>query len=78
MSAVLKGDQTCGYCGCLHPGRVCHRVKAMEYHPNGTLKRVELHDAGGGFVGRERFWESVTLSPTSPPPEAPPKVRSPE
>ena len=84
MTAILKGDQTCGYCGNLHPGLVCHRVKAMEYHPNGNLKRVELHDAvGDGFVGRERFWESVTITPaalavkpTDGAPADPPKVRT--
>jgi hypothetical protein len=49
----------------------------MEYHPNGNVKRVELHDAAsGGFVGRERFWESVTITPTDGAPANPPKVRT--
>lgn len=31
----------CGYCGMLH-GPVCPSVKAFEYHPDGTVKRVEF------------------------------------
>jgi hypothetical protein len=32
----------CQYCGSLtHPG-VCPTVKAIEYHQNGTVKRVEF------------------------------------
>lgn len=35
----------CPYCGNLgHVASSCYRVKAIEYHPNGALKRVELHD----------------------------------
>jgi len=34
----------CPYCGLIH-GTVCPRVKAIEYHPGGTIKRVEFHDA---------------------------------
>lgn len=32
----------CQYCGLFrHPG-VCPTVKAIEYHPDGTIKRVEF------------------------------------
>jgi hypothetical protein len=33
----------CAYCGTYpaHTPSVCPRVKAVEYHPNGMLKRVE-------------------------------------
>lgn len=33
----------CPYCGgAQHNGGVCHLVKAIEYFPDGTIKRVEL------------------------------------
>lgn len=34
----------CPYCGTVgcHPVTMCHLVKAIEYHPDGTIKRVEL------------------------------------
>ena len=37
--------QGCEYCGLsvTHSG-VCPRVKSIEYHANGTVKRVEFHD----------------------------------
>ena len=31
----------CSYCGNHHNG-ACPKVKAIEYHPNGTVKRVEF------------------------------------
>jgi hypothetical protein len=31
----------CPWCGLAH-AHVCHLVKAFEYHPDGTLKRVEF------------------------------------
>jgi hypothetical protein len=36
----------CSYCGSPtpHPG-VCPTVKAMEYHPDGSVKRVEFKSA---------------------------------
>lgn len=36
-------DGKCGHCGGYHIG-TCPRVKAVEYHPNGTVKRVEYHE----------------------------------
>lgn len=36
---------TCKYCGALsHPG-VCPTVKALEYFPDGSVKRVEFKTA---------------------------------
>lgn len=32
---------TCGWCGGYHSG-TCPKVKAIEYHPDGTVKRVEF------------------------------------
>ena len=34
----------CGYCGAFH-STTCPRVKSIEYHQNGTVKRVEFHDS---------------------------------
>jgi hypothetical protein len=34
----------CGHCGMWHAGP-CARIKAMEYYPDGTMKRVEYYDA---------------------------------
>jgi len=32
----------CQWCGNVQHTGVCPRVKAIEYHPNGTIKRVEF------------------------------------
>lgn len=32
----------CGHCGGYHTG-VCPRIKAIEYHPDGRVKRIEYH-----------------------------------
>lgn len=44
-SAVRK----CEFCGNYHPDRVCPLIKAIEYHPNGTTKRVEFHGPAHPF-----------------------------
>lgn len=31
----------CPYCGNIHAGQ-CPRIKAIEYHENGTVKRIEF------------------------------------
>lgn len=45
MSATSDAtwQRKCSYCGQpQHPG-VCPMVKAIEYHENGNIKRVEFH-----------------------------------
>lgn len=37
--------ETCQWCGCIHSGK-CPQVKAIEYHPNGSVKRVEFFGPG--------------------------------
>lgn len=32
----------CPHCGMVHR-ETCHRIRAIEYYPNGTVKRIELH-----------------------------------
>lgn len=34
--------QQCGHCGLWHNG-TCQKIKAIEYHENGTVKRIEYH-----------------------------------
>lgn len=36
--------QKCGYCGFNH-ANVCPLIKAIEYHPDGMVKRVEFKTA---------------------------------
>lgn len=33
----------CGHCGMFHSSGACPRVKAIEYYPDGSIKRVEYH-----------------------------------
>lgn len=33
----------CEWCGVIHLTSKCPQVKAIEYHPNGRVKRVEFH-----------------------------------
>lgn len=44
MTSTSSAVQPCRYCGSTlpHPG-ICPSVKAIEYHPDGTVKRVEFH-----------------------------------
>ncbi len=35
----------CPWCGESHPNQVCLRIKAIEYHPDGSTKRVEFKTA---------------------------------
>ncbi len=42
MIGVNTPQGPCGHCGNWHSGP-CPRVKAIEYFPNGLVKRVEYH-----------------------------------
>jgi hypothetical protein len=33
----------CPHCGCYH-STTCPRVAGIEYNPDGTIKRVDLHN----------------------------------
>lgn len=46
VTAYSMGTNKCGWCGMYH-GPTCPRVSAIEYHPNGQVKRVEFFDATG-------------------------------
>jgi hypothetical protein len=41
-TAASDALHACRYCGVHHPGE-CPRVKAIDYYPDGTTKRVEFH-----------------------------------
>lgn len=34
---------TCQYCGMTHTA-TCPKIRAIEYYPDGTIKRVEFHN----------------------------------
>ena len=46
----------CPYCSndwhlVYHYGGLCPRIAAIEYHLNGTVKRVEFYDSSGRIAG---------------------------
>jgi hypothetical protein len=42
INDALAMPRQCGHCGMIH-GPICPRIKAVEYYPDGTVKRVEYH-----------------------------------
>jgi hypothetical protein len=52
----------CQWCGMIHNG-TCPKVAAIEYHPNGAVKRVEFFDASGA---NGRLVRSVTIGTGGP------------
>lgn len=45
----------CQYCGMSH-SITCPRIKAMEYHPDGTIKRIEFHEPNATVTSDDRFY----------------------
>jgi hypothetical protein len=45
MYITTNGYQPCAHCGVYHSGR-CPQVKAIEYYPNGNIKRIEFIGPG--------------------------------
>lgn len=46
MSHTASAVPTCAHCGSPSPHQgQCPRIKAIEYHENGTVKRVEYFTA---------------------------------
>jgi hypothetical protein len=44
MDAKMLGNAiACSYCGFYHSA-TCPRVKAIEYHENGLIKRIEFYE----------------------------------
>jgi len=48
-NTAIDSIKECQWCNCHHPNTFCPRAKAIEYYPDGTVKRVE-------------FWESPKLT----------------
>lgn len=45
LTGRTKMPESCPYCGSTdHRMTQCPRVKSVEYHPGGGVKKVELHD----------------------------------
>jgi hypothetical protein len=42
MTTTINDPRKCGWCNGFHTGK-CPLVKAIEYHPDGTTKRVEFY-----------------------------------
>ena len=40
---MTEYTQRCRYCGACHVEVMCPRIAEIEYHPNGTVKRVRLY-----------------------------------
>jgi hypothetical protein len=45
MTTSSNAVPVCEHCGMSHPNRTCTLIKAIEYHPNGQIKRVEFKTA---------------------------------
>lgn len=59
--------EACPYCGTIHADK-CSLVKAFEYHPDGSIKRVEFYTPGD--------YSPTILANVTQPPQVPrgPKV----
>jgi hypothetical protein len=55
----MTTNNPCRWCGLIHASPMCPTVKAIEYHPDGTVKRVEFKVAGDysilGSAGLEMY-----------------------
>ncbi len=62
-SAVNK-SANCPHCGMIH-STTCPLIKAIEYHPNGAVKRVEFKSAPDYPKDQwivPPFWQSPVVS----------------
>lgn len=44
ITADASKPANCPYCGMRHERTVCSLIKAIEYHSNGAVKRVEFKE----------------------------------
>lgn len=52
MTTARGHAEPCRWCGAMHPELRCPKIRAVEFHPDGTIKRVEFltpADAALGF-----------------------------
>lgn len=59
---MSQKEQACPYCGAIHLRTVCPLVKAIEYHPNGTVKRVEFKEASPHQWQVPPSWQAPVIS----------------
>lgn len=63
QTSAVQASQ-CQWCGMSH-GALCPMVKAIEYHPNGTMKRVEFKSAADYppiETGPAPFWQNPVIA----------------
>ena len=58
-TSSMSPEGSCPWCSgagqyVYHSG-ACPKIKAIEYHPNGLIKRVEFKDGGEGFTNMDDF-----------------------
>lgn len=68
MNTTAGTSTACQYCGQYHGAR-CPLVKAIDYYPDGTVKRVEFYSPGD-YLAPMRPWPSSPFPP-SPLPASP-------
>lgn len=56
VPSTSMGNYQCGHCGYIH-GPICPRIKAIQYYPNGAVKRVEYNQEPS-----EPYRGTVTIS----------------
>ena len=58
ISTSTANLNTCQWCSCIHSGK-CPQVKAIEYHANGNIKRIE-------FFGPNDYFAPTIVKPFEP------------
>jgi heterodisulfide reductase subunit C len=43
MNTAINQPSNCPHCGGYHTG-TCPKIKSIEYHENGTIKKIEFKD----------------------------------
>ena len=72
MSTSAATIPTCPHCGAAHR-TTCPLVKAIEYHPNGQIKRIEFRDPQPMVTGPHQqpfappFWQDPIIASIATP-----------
>lgn len=69
MTTSSAIPQTCDYCGAHHLFTTCPRIRSIEYHESGAIKRVEFHGPRYVYDGQGDF--SVALDESVKPADLP-------
>lgn len=65
MTTTIPSLQTCQWCGFYHTG-ICPMATAIEYYPNGSVKRVEFGQRQTlcpGATTTQQFWQQIQERP---------------